>query len=143
MVPLNLKLERQQRFIPSQLLFVTLIITVLLSSLTRLHDLPYFECGFDFGDADVATTLLVSSPAVESTSLASQQSYGLFNDIPDQRWELMRKQAHGEHTYVQKDPSSVPQIQNNNPPIIEYLRNLEVRRLNESEATITITHDRL
>jgi hypothetical protein len=108
----------QQRFPPNQLLFVTLIIIVLLSSLSRLHD-PYSECSPR--DADVATTL-----ESESTSLASQQSYGLFDDIPDHIWELMRKQAHREHMYLQKDPSSMPQIQNKDA-IIEYLSNLEVR----------------
>jgi hypothetical protein len=129
-VPLNLKLERQQRFPHRHLLFFALIITALLSSLTRLHDLPYSECSSSFSDADVAITLLplfISSPAVESTSLASQQSYGVFNDIPDQRWELMRKRAHEEHMYVQKDVSSMPKIRHDNP-IIKYLSNLEVRK---------------
>jgi hypothetical protein len=131
MVTLNLKLERQQRFPPIQLVNVTLIIAVLLVSLTRLLDLPYSECNSNFSDADVGTTLLqllVVSPAVEPTSLASQQSYGLFDDIPDQRWELMRKRSHEEHTYVQKNPSTMPGIRHDNDnPIIDYLSNLEVR----------------
>jgi hypothetical protein len=129
MVILNLKLERQQRLPPSQLLYATLIITVLLSSLSRFHDLTdltYSKCSSYFSDADIETILLqrlVLSPvpAVVSTSLASQQSYGLFDDIPDQRWELMRKRAHEEHTHVQK-----PKIQYDNK-VIENLSNLEVR----------------
>jgi hypothetical protein len=130
MVPLNLKLARQQRLPPSQLLFVALIITVLISSLLQVHVLQSSECSSDFVHNDVATTLRelhVSSPAVLSTSLASQQSYGLFNDIPNQRWDLMRERAHGDHTYVQKEASSMPKIRQVNP-IMEYLSNLKVRQ---------------
>jgi hypothetical protein len=61
-----------------------------------------------------------------STSLAFKQSYGLFNDIPDQRWELMRKGAHDEHGYALTNPSSKPKIEHDNP-IIEYLSKIEVR----------------
>jgi hypothetical protein len=97
-----------------------------LSSLSLFHAVKYSECGLKFVDTADATTLLqlfISSPAVVLTSLASQQSYGLFNDIPDPRWELMRKQAHGQHTYVQKDPCTL-----SNAPIIEYMsNNVEVR----------------
>jgi hypothetical protein len=130
MVPLNLKVARQQRFLPIQLVFVTLIITVLISSLLQLHVLQFSDCISDFVHNDVAKTLRevhVSSPAVLSTSLASQQSYDLFNDIPDKRWDLMRERAHGDHTNVQKDASSMPNIRKDNP-IIEYLSNLKVRQ---------------
>jgi hypothetical protein len=131
MVQLNLKLERQQRFHPIRLLAVTLIIIVLISSLSQLHNPSHSDCSSDFVHNDVATALrqfLVSSPAVMSTSsLASQQSYDLFNDIPDQRWVLTRERAHEEHTYVQKNISSMPKPRHDNP-IIEYLSNLEVRQ---------------
>jgi hypothetical protein len=124
-------LKRQQWLItPSQLVLIALVIAILLSSLSLFHAVTYSECGSYIVHNDVATLLplFVSSPAVASvsTSLASQQSYGLFNDIPDQRWELMRKRAHEEHTYVQKELSSMPKIRHDNP-IIEYLSNLEVR----------------
>lgn len=123
-------LKLQQRLSPSQLLLIALAIAILLSSLSPFHAVTYTECGSDLVHNDVATLLplLISSPvpAVVSKSLASQQSYGVFNDIPDQRWELMRKRAHEEYRYVQKDISSMPNIRHDNP-IIEYLRNLEVR----------------
>jgi hypothetical protein len=113
------------------MLFVALIIAGLLSSLSLYHSVTYSEYGSYSVHNDVRTLLplLVSSSALVSvsTSLASQQSYGLFNDIPDQRWELMRKRTHAEHTYVQNDPSSsMPKNEHENP-IIEYLSNLEVR----------------
>jgi hypothetical protein len=119
MVQLNKKLERQQRLPPSHLLFVNLIIAILISSLSVFHDVISSEYSSYSSDADIANLLplFISSPvpAVVSTSLASQQSYGVFNDIPDQRWELMRKQAHEQHTYVEKD-------------INQYLNNLNVRK---------------
>jgi hypothetical protein len=132
MVSVNLKLERQQWLItPSQLVLIALIIAILLSSLSLFHAVTYSECGSYIVHNDVATLLplFVSSPAVASvsTSLASRQSYGLFIDIPDQRWELMRKRVHEEHTYVQKELSSMPKIRHDNP-IIQYLSNLEVRK---------------
>jgi hypothetical protein len=130
MVPLTKKLERQPRLPPSQLLFATLIIAILISSLSVFHVVSS-ECCSYFRDADVATLLplLVLSPAVESTSLASQQSYGLFDDIPSRRWEFMRKQAHEQHTHVQKDVSTMSKTNNNNTPIFEYMsNNVEVRK---------------
>jgi hypothetical protein len=120
MVQLNKKLERQQRLPPSQLVFImlTIGILILISSLSVFHVIPS-ECATDFFHNDFATLLplFISSPvpAVVSTSLASQHSYGVFNDIPDQRWELMRKQAHDQHRYVEKD-------------INQYLTNLNVRK---------------
>ena len=124
-------LKRQQWLSPSRLVLIALTIAFLLSSLSLFHAVTYSECGSDFIHNDVTTLLplFISSPvpAVVSTSLASQQSYGVFNDIPDQRWELMRKRAHEEHRYVQKDRSSMPKIRHDNP-IIEYLSNLEVRK---------------
>jgi hypothetical protein len=120
MVQLNKKLERQQRLPPSQLVFImlTIGILILISSLSVFHVIPS-ECATDFFHNDFATLLplFISSPvpAVVSTSLASQHSYGVFNDIPDQRWELMRKQAHDQHRYVEKD-------------IDQYLNNLNVRK---------------
>jgi hypothetical protein len=124
----SLKLRRQQWSL-SQLLVIALIIAVLLSSLYLFDAVRYSECSSSFVDTDVATLLplLISSPAVVSTSLASKQSYGLFNDIPDQRWELIRRGAHEEHTYVPKDPSSRPRIQHDDLTL-EYLSNLKVRK---------------
>ncbi len=126
MVPLNLRVERRQWLTPSKLLLISMTISIFLSSLSLFHAVTYSECGSDFVHNDVTTLLplLVSSPAVLSTSLASQQSYGLFNDIPDERWELMRKGAHKVHTDGQKDRSSMAKIEND--PIIEYLSNQEV-----------------
>jgi hypothetical protein len=129
MVSLNLKPKRQQWTLPSRLLVIPFIITVLLSSLSLFYDVTYSQCNSYFINTDFAThlpppSLLISSPAVVSTSLASKQSYGLFNDIPDQRWELMRKGAHKVHTDGQKDRSSMAKIEND--PIIEYLSNQEV-----------------
>jgi hypothetical protein len=123
MVSMNLELKR--RHLPKQLIFISLVITALLSSLLRLHDLRQYELSSSFVDSDVATLLplLISSPAVVSTSLAFKQSYGLFNDIPDQRWELMRQRAHEEHTFGQKDPSSMLKIQ-----FGDFMNNLEVRK---------------
>jgi hypothetical protein len=119
MVSMNLKLKR--RHTPSQLLFISLVITALISSLLRLHDLRHYELSSSFVNTDVGTLLplVISSLAVVSTSLASKQSYGLFNDIPDQRWELMRQRAHEDHTFDQKDPSSMLKIQYGDMNILE------------------------
>jgi hypothetical protein len=131
MVLLNLKLERQQWLPPRKLVFIILTIAVLLSTLSLNLAVISSECAFNFVHNDVATLLplFISSPAVMMASLASQQSYGVFDDIPDQRWELMRKQAHEQHTHVQKDISIMPKIEYNTTPIIEYLsNNVEVRK---------------
>jgi hypothetical protein len=120
-------LKRQQ----CQLILVALVIAVLLNQLSLFHTEIKSECSSYFVDTDVAThlppSLLTSSPSVVSTSLAFKQSYGLFNDIPDQIWKLMRKGAHEEHTYVPKDPSAMPKIQHDNPTH-EYMSNLKVRK---------------
>jgi hypothetical protein len=113
-------LKRQQQGLsPSRVVLVALTIAILLSLLSVFHAVISSECASDFVCNDVATLLplFISSPvpAVVSTSLASQQSYDVFNDIPDQRWELMRKQAHEHHRYVEKD-------------INQYLNNLKVRK---------------
>jgi hypothetical protein len=128
MVSMNLELKR--RHLPKQLLFISLVITALLSSLSLFHAVRYSECSSHFADTDVATlllppSLLYSSPAVVSTSLAFKQSYGLFNDIPDQRWELIRQRAHEVHGHILKNPSSKPKVETDSP-IIEYLSNQEV-----------------
>jgi hypothetical protein len=63
-----------------------------------------------------------------STFLAYQQSYGFFDDIPDESWKLMQQRA-------QKSPSS----QYSNPGLPEttdeeYLKNLQVSgRFEESQ----------
>jgi hypothetical protein len=123
-------LKRQQRLTPSQLVLIALTIAIFLNSLSLFGAVTSSGCDSDFFHNDVTTLLplLVSSPAVLSTSLASQQSYGLFNDIPDERWELMRRRAHEEQRrHVQKDLFTMPEIRHDNP-IIEYLSNLEVRK---------------
>jgi hypothetical protein len=131
MVSLSLKLKRRQWTI-SQLLVIALIVAVLLSSLSLFHAVISSECSSHFVDTGFAThlppSLLSSSPAVVSTSLAFKQSYGLFNDIPDQRWELMRKGAHEVHGHILKNPSCKPKVETDSSilPIIEYLSNQEV-----------------
>jgi hypothetical protein len=113
-------LKRQQ----CQLILIALVIAVILSQLSLFHAVINAECSSSFVDTD--WEVLTSSPSVVSTSLAFKQSYGLFNDIPDQRWELMRKGAHDEHGYALTNPSSKPKIEHDNP-IIEYLSKIEVR----------------
>jgi hypothetical protein len=141
----SIKRKRQQWLPPSQLVFIFLISTVLLSSLSLFHAVTHSECSSYFVDTDVATQLsplIISSSAEVSTSLASKQSYGLFNDIPDQRWEIMRKRAHEEHTHGQIKTSIIPKIQQDNPSL-EYLGDLEVRKYEIRQIVPAPTTDRL
>jgi hypothetical protein len=136
MVSLNLKLERRQPCLtPSQLVLIIMSTAIFLSTLSLFHAITYSECSSD--DATSTPTLrelfISSSPAsvVLASSLASQQSYGLFNDIPDQSWELMREQAHVHHEnqFIQKKSSTISKTQNNTP-IVEFLANtVQVRMI--------------
>jgi hypothetical protein len=46
------------------------------------------------------------SPASASTSLASRQSYGFFNDIPDRDWKHMQENAERTHNSIRNTRSS-------------------------------------
>jgi hypothetical protein len=60
-----------------------------------------------------------------STSLSAKESYGWFDDIPDEGWKLMKLRARTAFQYMNP---LLPETGYNNP-IMWYLNNLQVNRL--------------
>ena len=121
----------------NQIILLALLAAVLFSSLSLFHGLT-FDCTNSYTAAlavlpTLYTQLSNEESAAESaavvstyTSLASKQSYGLFDDITDASWNLMRSRAHEAHSFVQtEDPAAASARIDHDNPIIWYLTSLE------------------
>jgi hypothetical protein len=84
--------------------FLLAILVVFLHSSMMLFD----AADIDYLDAVQPAPSLEAyrhgSPA--STSLASKQSHGFFNDIPDRNWKYMQEKAKRTHDSIRKTRSS-------------------------------------
>lgn len=138
-----LKRQRRQWTRARKLALVALIVAVtLLTSISLFHALKLVsDCSTYSIEYDVPIFIPIPTAVTVPTSLAAKQSYDLFDDIPDQRWELMRKRAHEAHTYVQEAPSSKPKHESYNP-IMQYMVNLEVSEDRRKQKRTHVTHTR-
>jgi hypothetical protein len=88
--------------------FLLAILVVFLRSSMMLFDAADFDYLDGVHPALSLETQRLGSPASASTSLASKQSYGFFNDIPDRNWKYMQEKAKRTHDSIRKTRSSRP-----------------------------------
>jgi hypothetical protein len=83
--------------------FISLFIAILLSLITS------FRLATLYSDWDADHQyFLIDPPTPPSTSLASRQSYGFFNDILDHNWRLIQHRAQLAHKIVEYEPQLIP-----------------------------------
>jgi hypothetical protein len=123
--------RRNHRGMPSRFLIVVFISITVLSFFDscRLLRFPFPDCSLK--ENEFFTLLLqqqTASRVLTGPSLASQQSYGFFNDITDKSWKLMQERAWSSlHVKAQALPEILHSSNDEDPTVLSsYLNNLQV-----------------
>jgi hypothetical protein len=128
---------RRKRGTPSGYLIVFVLVPTVVFFLDscRLHrritfpdcSLEYYELLQPQPQHQWASQSLTEN-RLTGPSLASQQSYGFFNDIPDESWRLMQRRARTSlHLKGQALPEIFHSSNHENPNVVSsYLNNLQV-----------------
>jgi hypothetical protein len=128
---------RRNRRTPSRFLIVLFIVLIALCFFDscRLLRFKFPDCSLQYyefftpkpaSQSKLLTTTFTSGNWLTGPSLASQQSYGFFNDIPDDSWSLMQRRARTSLGQAPL-PDILPSSNHENPNIVSsYLNNLQV-----------------
>jgi hypothetical protein len=128
------ELERRQwtLTLPRKLFFAAVVFAVFTSSLSLICGVPASR---DLGNWTDEILLNAQAKAFGSTFLAYQQSYGFFDDVPDESWKLMQQRALKSSHYGNP---GLPETADENPDE-GYLNNLQVSaRFQETKATFVL-----
>jgi hypothetical protein len=125
---------RQNRRMPSRFLIVVCIgISILFFfDSCRLLRFRFPDCSLKeyelFKPQQQQQQQQRASQVLTGPSLASQQSYGFFNDIPDESWKLMQQRAWSSlHVKGQALPEIRHSSSDEDPTVVSsYLNNLQV-----------------
>jgi hypothetical protein len=115
-----MKIQRQSSSL-KQLTSLALLLAVLIAVCGLLYGTFVTNCDVDYYSKQL---LGVTSSTIASSlgySLAAKQSYGFFNDIPDEGWRRMQEKA---RNMVQYRYPKTPEVGFQNP-IMWYLDNLQ------------------
>jgi hypothetical protein len=111
-----------------------MLLTIALAVAVTLSSVPFFlanfgNCGDAARDAAMAAMYAFESPILAASrtasSISSKESYGWFDNIPDEGWKLMKLRA---RTAVQYMHPFQPET-GYEDVIFWYLNNLQVSRL--------------
>ena len=119
-------------------MLATITVSVAVSFISLSFFSSFFgSCGEANMDGLQESALLGPSRVRMATSLSAKESYGWFNDIPEEGWQLMKLRA---RTAIQYMNPWKPQTGYENP-IMWYLDNLQVSRLSSVDRrSCTTTH---
>lgn len=121
---------RRNRGMPSRfsiVVFMSITILFFFDSCRLLH-FTFPDCSFKEHEFFTPQQQQTASQVLTGPSLASQQSYGFFNDITDESWKLMQQRAWSS---LHVKGQALPEIRNSNndedPTVVSsYLNNLQV-----------------
>jgi hypothetical protein len=120
MVAMKQKTGGQTRMLAT----IAVSVAVIFSSVS-FYSSSFGSCGEANMYGAQEPSMLAGSKVRMAASLSAKESYGWFNDIPEEGWQLMKLRA---RTAVQYMNPWKPQTGYENP-IMWYLNNLQVSRL--------------
>jgi hypothetical protein len=114
--------QRQGKAPTRQLIFLALSVAILFSSISFFYGSFFADCNHSTLYAMNDSPLMAAAPGGQlSTALAAQQSFGFFNNIPNEGWKRMQEKA--RNTVQYRYPMR-PEI-GYEDPIMWYLDNLQ------------------
>jgi hypothetical protein len=117
------ELERRKRTwaLPKKIFFAAVVFAAITSSFSLISGVSVSRELGNFPD-----DFILNAQAKEFGPgiLAYQQSYGFFDDIPDESWKLMQRRAH-KFSFSHYSNPSLPEATDANPEV-GFLNNLQV-----------------